>query len=204
MQVELVTYTPESDKICAAAALCCHSNNSACYIYNDLTNEKKADILRKTIKMGHYSVLEHANFTFSISDVSRALTHQLVRHRIASYSQQSQRYVKLNEATFVTPPSIQSNSEALDKYKKAMESIWDSYNHLIEMGIPKEDARFILPNATTTSITVTMNARELRHFFNLRCSKSAQWEIRALAWKMLEEVKGVAPIIFEGAGPRSD
>jgi thymidylate synthase (FAD) len=127
-----------------------------------------------------------------------------VRHRIASFSQQSQRYVKLNQPTFVTPPSIKRNELANKKYQKFMDAAWEEYNSLVKEGINTEDARFVLPNATTTAITVTMNARELRHFFELRCCSRAQWEIRKMAWKMLEQVKMVAPVIFKDAGPNCD
>ena len=158
--------------------------------------EKIKKILKETIEKGHHSVIEHATFTFSISDVSRTLTHQLVRHRIASYSQQSQRYVKLDKSSFITPPSIKNDLELLKKYKRFMEETWTLYDDLIKRKIPVEDARFVLPNATTTNITITMNARELIHFFKLRCSTDAQWEIREMASIMLSEVKKVAPIIF--------
>lgn len=204
MKVELINYTPDPDKTCAAAALGCHSSLDSCELLTNLTEQKTRNILKKTIASGHHSVIEHANFTFCISGVSRALTHQLVRHRIASYSQQSQRYVKLNNPTFVTPPAIEENESANQEYQKFMENAWKIYRLLLDFGINAEDARFVLPNATTTAITVTMNARELRHFFSLRCCTRAQWEIRQMAWKMLEQVKMVAPVIFEDAGPNCD
>lgn len=201
MKVKLLKYTPEPDKICAVAALCCYSQKPSMELINNLGEEKIKKILRKTIGSGHYSVIEHASFTFSVGSVSRALTHQLVRHRIASYSQQSQRYVKLDLPTFVTPPTIEKNKETLDEYNTFMESAWKIYNFLLKNNTAPEDARFVLPNATTTNITVTMNARELIHFFELRCCMRAQWEIRHVALTMLEEVKKVAPVIFENAGP---
>ena len=204
MIVELINYTPEPDKTCTAAALGCHSHESSKDLLEKISEKKIRDILRYTIKRGHLSVTEHASFTFSISGVSRALTHQLVRHRIASYSQQSQRYVEMDKPTFVTPPSIESSKEDLAEYNKFMEFAWRTYNFLLERGFPPEDARFVLPNATTTNITVTMNARELLHFFELRCCTMAQWEIRQMAYIMLEIVKKVAPIIFENAGPPCD
>jgi len=197
MKVELIKYTPDPDKTCAAAALSCHSHKSSGELIEGLSEEKNKSILGETIRKGHHSVIEHASFTFSVSGVSRALTHQLVRHRIASYSQQSQRFVKLEEPTFVIPPSIREDSKSLREYNKFMENAWNLYGSLLERKIPKEDARFVLPNATTTNITITMNARELIHFFKLRCSTDAQWEIRGMAWKMFEKVKKVAPIIFE-------
>jgi len=204
MKVKLISYTPNPDKICAAAALCCHSELDSCDIMSQLSEQKTKNILNKTIASGHHSVIEHANFTFSINRVSRALTHQLVRHRIASFSQQSQRYVKMTMPMYVTPPAIKANAPALKQYEKFMESAWAEYQSLVGAGINAEDARFVLPNAATTSITVTMNARELRHFFELRCCNRAQWEIREMASQMLEQVKKVAPVIFEGAGPLCD
>jgi thymidylate synthase (FAD) len=150
--------------------------------------------------LGHTSVVEHTCFTFAISGVSRSLTHQLVRHRIASYSQQSQRYVNLSNPQYVVPPTIAGNSEMSAEYRATMELIWRQYNALLQLGIPAEDARYVLPNATCTNILVTMNARELLHFFELRCCLHAQWEIRELADAMLDEVKQVAPTIFAHAG----
>ncbi len=125
----------------------------------------------------------------------------MVRHRIASYAQQSQRYVDFKEPNYVTPPTIVKNNEMKKAYEETMTIIWKQYNKLLEMGIPAEDSRFILPNAACTNIMVTMNARSLLNFFELRCCQHAQWEIRELANKMLKEVKKVAPIIFKNAGP---
>ena len=204
MKVELINYTPNPDKTCAAAALGCHSESDSCEIIAQLSDQKTKNILKKTISSGHHSVIEHANFTFSISGVSRALTHQLVRHRIASFSQQSQRYVKMTKPVYVTPPAIGANSAANEEFQKFMETAWEVYRSLVNAGINAEDARFVLPNAATTAIMVTMNARELRHFFELRCCTRAQWEIRKMAWQMLELVKKVAPVMFEDAGPSCD
>ena len=135
--------------------------------------------------MGHHSVIEHAVFTFSVEGVSRALTHQLVRHRVASFSQQSQRYVSMDSATYVTPHTIEGNADAEKLFDSVMDDIWDAYKKLEGMGIPAEDARYLLPNGCTTNITITMNARELLHFFSLRCCNRAQWEIREMADQML-------------------
>ena len=151
--------------------------------------------------MGHHSVIEHAVFTFSVEGVSRALTHQLVRHRMASFSQQSQRYVSMDRASFVTPHSVEGNEEASEVFDETMDTIWDAYRRLEELGIPAEDARYLLPNGCTTNITITMNARELLHFFSLRCCNRAQWEIREMADKMLELCLEKSPIIFKDAGP---
>jgi thymidylate synthase (FAD) len=196
MKVELIKFTPDPDLTCAAAALSCHSSISMGELLKKIDQEKMKKILNETIKKGHHSVIEHANFTFSICGVSRALTHQLVRHRIASYSQQSQRYVDLNEPCYIIPNSIKNNPKCKQKYYEFMKESWRLYNDLIKEKIPLEDARFVLPNATATNITITMNARELIHFFNLRCSNDAQWEIREMANTMREQVKKVAPIIF--------
>jgi thymidylate synthase (FAD) len=159
------------------------------------------ETLNKALSKGHQSVIEHASFTFSIEGISRACSHQLVRHRIASYSQQSQRYVQLSDLDYATPPSILKSDEALKVFKNALKAINEAYNALIKMNIPLEDARYILPNATLTNIVVTMNARELLHFFDLRCCLHAQWEIRGIAWEMLKKVQKVAPKIFRKAGP---
>jgi thymidylate synthase (FAD) len=133
--------------------------------------------------------------------VSRSLTHQLVRHRIASYAQQSQRYVNLKQPNFVIPPKIESDEKMKKAYSETMSVIWNQYNKLIEMNIPAEDARYVLPNAACTNIIVTMNARSLLNFFELRCCLHAQWEIRKLANMMLNELKIIAPIIFNNSGP---
>ena len=134
--------------------------------------------------------------------MSRALTHQLVRHRLASYNQQSQRYVKFKEEPpIVRPASVDSNPEAAQAFDEAIEACWQAYDKLVQAGVPAEDARYILPNACETKIVVTMNIRELMHFFSNRCCNRAQWEIRELAWKMLELVRPTAPFIFRTAGP---
>ena len=200
MNVKLIGFTPNPEKLPAMAATLTHSKIKP----EEL--EKKSDkelqsILEYVTSMGHTSVVEHTCFSFAISDVSRSLTHQLVRHRIASYSQQSQRYVNLNEPIYVIPPTIEKDKKMKQAYEETMTLIWDHYNKLLKLGIPAEDARYILPNATCTNIIVTMNARSLLKFFELRCCLHAQWEIRKLANQMLREVKKVAPTIFNHAGP---
>jgi thymidylate synthase (FAD) len=144
--------------------------------------------------------LEHVSFTFGIEGISRALTHQLVRHRLASYSQQSQRYVKTEDFKYIVPYSIKNDKIALAKFEKIMQSLQEGYDELLKT-VPKEDARYVLPNAVETKIIVTMNARELVYFFKLRGCKRAQWEIRNLAIEMLKLVKKVAPIMFKNSGP---
>lgn len=200
MNVKLLGFSANPEKIATMAATLTHSKIKPEDLEKSVDNKSFA-VLEQVMRLGHTSVIEHASFTFAISDVSRSLTHQLVRHRIASYSQQSQRYVNLNEPTYVIPPTIEKNKKMKKAYEETMQEIWDQYNKLLEMDIPAEDARYVLPNATCTNILVTMNARSLLNFFELRCCLHAQWEIRLLANKMLQEVKKVAPVIFKNAGP---
>ena len=198
MIVKLLAHTPDADKICAAAGNSCYSERSSMAIIEDIDPEKT---LSRIVGMGHHSVIEHAVFTFSVEGVSRALTHQLVRHRVASFSQQSQRYVSMDKATYVTPHTVEDNKEALERFDSVMKTIWDAYKDLEALGIPAEDARYLLPNGCTTNITITMNARELLHFFSLRSCNRAQWEIREMSDQMLRICKEVSPIIFKNAGP---
>ena len=156
MIVKLLAYTPNADRGCAAAARSCYSENPSGTLVETMKNPAK--MLSAVVAMGHHSVLEHAAFTFSIEGVSRSLTHQLVRHRVASYSQQSQRYVSINEPTYVIPDTIKQNPEACKLYEDLMIKIWDTYGKLEDLGILAEDARYVLPNGCTTNTTVTMNA----------------------------------------------
>jgi thymidylate synthase (FAD) len=196
--VKLLAYTPDADIICASAGNSCYSEKPSHELMDDITDPDA--ILKKIVGMGHHSVVEHAAFTFSVQGVSRALTHQLVRHRIASFSQQSQRYVSLNEPTYVIPETIKNDPDSLKAYTDMMEKIWETYVKL-NGRVPPEDARYVLPNGCTTNITITMNARELLHFFSLRCCNRAQWEIRKMADMMLELCKEISPAIFAKAGP---
>lgn len=197
MRVKLLAYTQNAEAICAAAGKSCYSERSSIELV-DAPNPGK--VLGKIVGMGHHSVIEHAVFTFSIEGVSRSLTHQLVRHRVASFSQQSQRYVSMDKPTYVIPKTVEADPELKKEFERTMSEIWASYNRLVEK-IPPEDARYVLPNACTTNITITMNARELIHFFSLRCCNRAQWEIREMADEMLRQCKEVYPVIFKGAGP---
>jgi thymidylate synthase (FAD) len=200
MNIKLIGVTSNPEQLAAMAASLTHSKIKP----EDLARRSEKDllaVLEQVMKLGHTSVVEHASFTFAISDVSRSLTHQLVRHRIASYSQQSQRYVNLTEPNYVIPSTIEKNKKMKKAYEETMRAIWDYYNKLLEMNIPAEDARYVLPNAACTNIMVTMNARSLLNFFELRCCLHAQWEIRLLANKMLKEAKKAAPLIFKNAGP---
>ncbi|MDR2866106.1 MAG: FAD-dependent thymidylate synthase [Methanomassiliicoccaceae archaeon] len=198
MIVKLLAHTVNADKICASAGNSCYSERPSHELMDD--GEDPERILSKIVGMGHHSVVEHATFTFSVQGVSRALTHQLVRHRVASFSQQSQRYVSLKEPTYVIPETIREDPEALSVYTRMMDSIWESYRKLCDR-VPAEDARYILPNGTTTNITITMNARELLHFFSLRTCNRAQREIRDMADMMLMICRDVSPVVFRNAGP---
>jgi thymidylate synthase (FAD) len=201
VEVKLLRYTPEPDKTVAMSARLCYSPIGAAELEEKISDEQAGKLVRKLVDMGHFSTLEHVSFTFAIEGVSRVLTHQLVRHRIASYSQQSQRYVKEHNFATIMPPSISARPDAREKFEAINKEIQRLYTEWTEMGIPAEDARYILPNAAETKIVVTMNARTLHHFFELRCCSRAQWEIRTLAEKMLLEVKKIAPALFENAGP---
>ncbi len=201
MKVELLSYTPEPDRVVALSARLCYSKIGISELAEKLTEDKIRDLINRLRSSGHLSPFEHASFTFGIEGISRVTSHQLVRHRIASYSQQSQRYVKMSNGEFVIPPSVKKNPSALELVSSLNDTALSVYNKLIQLGIPEEDARYVLPQGITTKIIVTMNARELLHFFNLRCCLRAQWEIRMMANFMLKEVKKVSPVIFEKAGP---
>lgn len=197
MRVILVAYTPNPDQVCEMAARTCTS--SECPELPTAVNKTRA--LEHALASGHESVAEHAVFTFQVEGISRACSHQLVRHRLASYSQQSQRYVNMDGFEYVMPESVEEWN-CINDFELIMVEIQSAYRELISMGVPEEDARYILPNACCTNITVTMNARELRHFFGERCCTRAQWEIREMAEKMLEQVRAVAPVLFENVGPK--
>ena len=202
MIVELLKYTQEPEKTCVIAGRLCYSAVGIEELKEKLTQDKIEDILKRIIKSGHLSVLEHASFSFGVEGVSRALLAQLTRHRIASFSVQSQRYVKFkNGVDFVIPPSIAKNEELLKKYNEFLKLSEKYYKDFLEAGILAEDARYVLPNASSTKIVITMNARELRHFFALRCCNRAQWEIRDMACRMLKLAREVAPVLFNDAGP---
>jgi thymidylate synthase (FAD) len=201
MDVRLLSHTPDPERAIAAAARLCYAPVGAAELLESMTDEAVKKVLKVIITSGHTSALEHASYTFAIDGVSRALTHQLVRHRLASYNQQSQRYVAYaDEPTFIVPPAVASDPEALKRFKAANAAAFEGYRALIDAGIPAEDARYLLPNAMETKIVVTMNIRELLHFFDLRCCKRAQWEIRDLALMMLELAEPTAPYIFMDAG----
>ncbi|MHB8231368.1 MAG: FAD-dependent thymidylate synthase [bacterium] len=204
--VKLINYTSKPEITIATAARLCYSSYGIAKIEDDFNDgEKGLEKARKLIKRirtsGHESVLEHSNFTFGVEKLSRSASHQLVRHRIASYSQRSQRYVKEIKPKYVIPDSIAENPEFLAKYDKMVNDIFSLYGYLLGKGVPAEDARYLLPNATETQIIFTMNARELLHFFRLRGCSRAQWEIRRVAQEMFKLVYPIAPSVFHGAGP---
>lgn len=225
LRVKLVAHTPEPEKVVSAAAKLCYSRVGTDDIMENLNQENTEKFLNMLMDLGHESPIEHVSFSFAVEGVSRTLTHQLVRHRIASYSQQSQRYVKLEQFQYIIPRSIGEVPEARKLFIKSMEDDQSTYNKLVEILMEEhikrlmnegkteiaarkaaekmaiEDARYVFPNACETKIMFTMNARSLLNFFKHRCCNRAQWEIREMAEKMLYEAKKVAPVLFKNAGP---
>ena len=209
--VRLLEVTQNALPLLYAAFKQCYSAKFAGRIFDENRNVKEqAEFVKKIMESGHQSPLEHVKFTFAIEGVSRALTHQLVRYRIASYSQQSQRYVKEANFDYVIPPSIEVDEVLKAEFTRIMTDIQASYDTLLERFKQKgivgekatEDARFVLPQAAETKIVVTMNCRELLHFFEERCCTRAQWEIRGLANKMLKICQKELPAIFSQAGSK--
>jgi thymidylate synthase (FAD) len=190
MEVELLAVTPNPEKVIEEAGRTCYMSHERA---SDAGTPK---FIRMLVSKGHLSVLEHAIATFRIRGMSRAATHQIVRHRLCSFSQRSQRYVREAGQTPVTPPSIESDSEASACFRQAMESAQAAYDSLLKMGIPKEDARFVMPNATPSELVISANFRELRHIVLVRGSRGAQWEVRIMATSILEKMKEVAPDVF--------
>lgn len=208
INVELLNHTPNPERAVATAARLCYAPVGASELMETMPDKKVYSVLKTILESGHYSTLEHASYTFAIEGISRACTHQLVRHRMASFNQQSQRYVKFDDGfDYIEPESIANDPVTHQAFVDAMIACTNAYetirNVVGDDGKPvikAEDARFVLPNAAETKIVVTMNIRELLHFFELRCCNRAQWEIRELAHKMLELVKPTAPYIFAEAG----
>ena len=252
LKVKIIAHTPQPDKVVAQAGKLCYSAVGVDEITQKLTEEEIARYVNMLASIGHESPLEHVSFTFAIEGISRVCTHQIVRHRIASYSQQSQRYVKLEQFEYIVPPAIENNPEAKKIFIEAMERDQKAYDELVDLLLEDilidkhaadygscireilkenpdvapdrskvldlyaekffenyrkaekqaiEDARYVFPNACETKIVVTMNARSLLHFFNVRCCNRAQWEIREMATEMLKECKKIAPALFKKAGP---
>ena len=224
-KVTLIAFSPEPEKIVAASARLCYSDQTVDGLMEGLDEQKSQKFIQMLMDLGHESPIEHASFTFAVEGVSRSLLAQITRHRIASFSVQSQRYVNLSNPDFVIPPEIEKIPEANREYLAALKNAAESYRvlteilrkkhreDLIEQGFDKakadaqaeklalEDARFVLPNAACTRMILTMNARSLMNFFHKRCCMRAQWEIREVANLMLAEVKKQAPSIFRHAGP---
>jgi thymidylate synthase (FAD) len=202
LRVALLRRTAEPETAVALAARLCYSPDRIDELERGLDAAAAAALIRRIVGLGHLSVLEHAVFSFGVDGISRAASHQLVRHRIASYSQQSQRYVAAREDfEHVVPPAVASRPRLARVYGRLMRECGRRYRELLAAGVPAEDARFVLPNAAATRLIVTMNARELRHFFTMRCCLRAQWEIRELAERMLGIARSAAPVLFEGCGP---
>ena len=225
MKVKIIAHTPNPESVVASAAKLCYSKVGIDEIQENLTEEGIEKFVSMLSAIGHHSPLEHCTFTFAVEGISRACSHQLVRHRIASYSQQSQRYVKLDKFDYIIPTAIENNEFAKDIFLNAMEQDKKAYNGIVEelmneyiassgytlASIPKseynrleklaiEDARYVFPNACETKIVFTMNVRTLMNFFTHRCCDRAQWEIRDLANEMLIQVKEIAPTLFKKAG----
>ncbi|MDR1020099.1 MAG: FAD-dependent thymidylate synthase [Synergistaceae bacterium] len=200
-EVSLIAYTPSPARVVASAAKLCYSPSRASCLFDGLDAGAVSGFLKKLRSAGHLSPFEHASFTFAADGLSRVTSHQLVRHRVASFSQQSQRYVRANPPGAVMPPSVSASLEAAALFESQLRSAAEAYERLISLGIPKEDARFILPHGAHTSLILTMNARELHHFFSLRLCRRAQWEIRGLAGKMLALSLEAARELFDPAGP---
>ncbi|MFI3115005.1 MAG: FAD-dependent thymidylate synthase [Clostridia bacterium] len=225
MIVELIAHTNNAEKIVSAAAKTCYSSVAPSEILDNLDDEKTSKFIDMLMDLGHTSTIEHVSFTFSIEGVSRSLLAQFTRHRIASFSVRSQRYVSEKGFEFVVPPAILKNEKAQEIYLKAMQDdvdtynkladalYEDAYNELLEQGVDEkkakgiakkraiEDARYVLPNSCKTNLVATFNARSLYNFFELRCCERAQWEIRELAFEMYKLVREVAPTLFSKAGP---
>ena len=201
MHVELLYHTPDPERDIATAARLCYAPVGAAELMETMPEERVRSVLSTIMGSGHFSTLEHASYTFAVDGVSRALTHQLVRHRIASFNQQSQRYVRFADGVAtVKPESVAASEEASSVFDQAIAAAVEAYGKLLDAGVPAEDARYLLPNAAETKIVITMNVRELLHFFSLRCCNRAQWEIRDMAHRMLELARPTAPFIFLDAG----
>jgi len=189
-EVVLLAITPNPEKLIEEAGRTCYLSLSK------ITDDSERNFIRSAIKRGHHSILEHASASFRILGASRSFTHQLVRHRIASFSQQSQRYVDEAEFNYIVPPDIAANEEALSVYREFIENSRSTYAKFRDLGIKKEDARFILPNALESQIVFSANFREFRSVFNLRLDKAAQWEIRRVCLEMLKILQEEAPSVF--------
>ena len=215
-RVELLAHTPEPLALIYAAFRQCYHAGFVADMWprllsGEIDRAGQRDFVSKILESGHDSPVEHVSFTFALSGVSRALTHQLVRHRMASYSQQSQRYVDASAFAYVMPPAIVANAAALERFERCMDEVGNAYREILgflkadgRASSAREDARFVLPQATAGNIVVSMNCRSLLHFFEQRCCMRAQWEIRGAAAAMLEHCRAVLPELFNGAGARCE
>lgn len=217
LKVKLLAHTENPERIIATAAKLCYSSSDIEHIHEGLDTEKTESFIQRLVDLGHESPIEHVTFTFGIEGVSRSLLAQITRHRIASYSVKSQRYVTEGQFQYVVPPAIRDDEVASKKYIETMEYLQKQYDDIADILKKKyvdggmaekpaeklaiEDARFVLPNACETKIVMTFNARSLVNMFHHRCCERAQWEIRAMADEMLKLVKEVAPTLFKYAGP---
>ena len=201
IKVKLVAHTPNPEMAVAVAARTCMRDTDYEDFYAEMNEEDAQRILGSVITSNHHSVLEHANFTFAISGVSRVLTHQLVRHRIASYCQLSQQRTDSSQLQFTVPPEIEENPELAEEYNRLMASCQDLYKRLVRRGIPKGSARYMLPSAFNTRITMTINARSLFNLLAQRKCGVEEWEFQEVAQLMHRELMKVAPNIFWYAGP---
>lgn len=225
LKVKLINHTDNPERLVAQAAKICYSPVGVDEIDQKLTEESIEKFINMLTEIGHESPIEHVSFTFAVEGVSRTLTHQLVRHRMASFSQQSQRYVKLEQFNYIIPPQIDKNKRTREIFIKSMEENQKHYSKIVDILYKEnletllsqgqdeksakskaektsiEDARYVFPNACETKIVFTMNARSLLNFFKHRCCNRAQWEIRDLSIEMYKLVKVVAPTLFKNAGP---
>ncbi len=215
-RVELLASTPEPASLIYAAFRQCYHDGFVGDMWERLLNgeispEKQAEFIGRILESGHTSPIEHVSFTFAVEGVSRALTHQLVRHRIASYSQQSQRYVDGSQCDYILPPAIARIPEAKARFEAFMEEMGSAYRDIKAIledhgrgAKAKEDARFVLPQAAESKIVFTMNCRSLLNFFEHRCCTRAQWEIQGMAKNMLSLCREHLPVIFATAGARCE
>lgn len=201
LKVRLLAHTPNPEQVVAKAAKLCYSDSDIDELFKKIGKEDQGKFIDMLVSRGHLSPIEHASYTIAVEGISRACSHELVRHRLASYSQQSQRYVKYKNPRFVVPPDIGKDTKSKKMFLEDCLLQYKKYKSHLEEGKKAEDARFLLPNAMETKIIITMNARELLHVFRLRCCERAQWEIRSMAKEILKLVYPTAPNIFKYAGP---
>jgi thymidylate synthase (FAD) len=199
MRAKLLWHTPNPEQTVALAMRRCYSSKPIEDLEAELTSKPgyEKELIARALRDKTFDVIEHAVFMFELEGISRVCSHQLVRHRIASYDQESQRFSAVEKEDFIVPPSIRNNPEALKLYEELLKSSVEVFKKIKDLGVPKEDSRFVLPQSIGTKLVITANARALMHFFWQRTALQAQWEIRELAEMMLKECKKVAPTIFK-------